>query len=475
MSTHRAAIYARISSDDGSALGVARQIADCRKLAETKGWTVVETYVDNDVSASNGKVRPEYVRLLQTLTDGRADALVVWDIDRLTRTPRELEDVVDLADKHGVALASVGGEVDLATPQGRLTARLKGNVAKHEVEQQSRRLKRKFLERAEAGKPHGKVAYGYRRRAVLDDDGRRVGSVELLDEAQAAVVREAARRLLAREPVRRIVVDLNTRGVPTPRGNQWDATMLRQVMLRQRNAGRRVHRGEVIGKGDWPALLDEDTFDRLHAMLTDPGRRTTRGNEVKHLLSGIARCGIDGSGIEGCDGTMRVTNARMNGTKHAPTSYNCRKCNRVRRKKADVDELVEGVIVARLELPDGPDLLAGDPVALRDATERVEALQARLDLAADNYAEGKITAEQMTRITAKLRPQLDEARATVRQAAPSPDLAKFASGAVAEAWKSAEIEIKRAVISLLMEVTIMPAGSGGRFDPESVLIEWRHA
>ena len=141
MTPHRAALYARISSDDGTALGVGRQLEDCRKLAAEKGWTVVETFIDNDVSASNGKARPEYGRLLQALTDGRADALVVWDIDRLTRTPRELEDVVDLADKHGVALASVGGEVDLATPQGRLTARLKGNVARHEVEQQSRRLK----------------------------------------------------------------------------------------------------------------------------------------------------------------------------------------------------------------------------------------------------------------------------------------------------------------------------------------------
>lgn len=469
MTTVRAAIYARISSDDGTALGVGRQVADCRALAETKGWHVCETFVDNDVSASSGKTRPEYVRLLAALQEGRADALVVWDIDRLTRTPRELEDVVDLADRHGVALASVGGEVDLATPQGRLTARLKGNVARHEVEQQSRRLKRKFQERAEAGKPHGKVAYGYQRRAVHDDAGQVVGSVELLDEAEAAVIREGARRLLAREPMRRVVVDLNARGVSTPRGGSWDSTMLRQVLLRQRNAGRRVHRGEVIGNGDWPALLDEDTFDRLHAMLTDPARRTTRGNEVKHLLSGIARCGL-----EDCDGTMRVTNARTHGTRRAPTSYNCRKCNRVRRKKTDVDELVEAVLVARLERPDGPDLLAGDPAGSREAAERVEALQARLDLAADNYAEGSITANQMTRITAKLRPQLDDARARLRLAAPSPDLARFSAGHVREAWETAAIEIKRAVISMLVDVTILPAGSGGRFDPDSVRIDWRN-
>lgn len=68
--------------------------------------------------------------MMDALRAGRLDALVCWDVDRLTRTPRELEDVVDLAEHRGVALASVGGEIDLATPQGRLTARIKASVAR---------------------------------------------------------------------------------------------------------------------------------------------------------------------------------------------------------------------------------------------------------------------------------------------------------------------------------------------------------
>ncbi|MBA2549620.1 MAG: recombinase family protein, partial [Nocardioidaceae bacterium] len=160
----RAAIYARISSDDGSALGVGRQVQDCTREAERRGWTVAETFVDNDVSASTGRKRPEYERMVKALQGGEYAALVVWDVDRLTRTPAELEDFISLADVRSVALASVGGEIDLGTPQGRLTARIKGSVARHEVEQSSRRLRRKFLERAEQGKPHGQVAYGYQRQ-----------------------------------------------------------------------------------------------------------------------------------------------------------------------------------------------------------------------------------------------------------------------------------------------------------------------
>lgn len=72
----------------------------------------------------------------------------MWDVDRFTRTPRELEDVIDHADRLGSKLASAGGDIDLATEQGRLMARMKGTVARYEVEQQRRRLKAKHRELA---------------------------------------------------------------------------------------------------------------------------------------------------------------------------------------------------------------------------------------------------------------------------------------------------------------------------------------
>lgn len=448
-----AALYARISSDDGTALGVARQLEDCRREAERRGWAVASQYVDNDVSAFSGKARPEFDRLLADVRAGRVGAVVVWDVDRLTRTPRELEAVIDLFDAHRVDLASVGGEIDLGTPQGRLTARLKGAVARHEVEQSSRRLRRKMQERAEAGKPHGRVAYGW----------RRVDGVDVLDDAEAAVVREIARRLLARESARSVWRDLNARGVPSPGGAAWSGAILRQTMLRERNAGRRTHRGEVVGKGAWEAIVDDDTHDRVVALLRDPERVVSRGSERRWLLSGIARCGR-------CGTPMQVNH----GGGRAGAAYTCPGCHRVRRAVHHVDAFVEAVVVARLSEPDGPDLLAGDPDALREARDAAEALRARLDLAADQYADGAITADQLRRITARLRPRLDDAEARARAAAPAPELAAVANGAAA-AWGDTPLEARRAVINALMTVTILPSGPGQRFDPERVVISWRYA
>src|SRR6516164_6637091 len=126
-----AGIYLRISDDRlGEGAGVARQLVDCRALAERKGWPIVDVYEDNDVSAYRGKPRPEYRRMLADLSAGLLDAVVVWDLDRLFRQPRELEAFLDVCDAAGVTnLATVTGDVDLGTHDGRFTARILGAVA----------------------------------------------------------------------------------------------------------------------------------------------------------------------------------------------------------------------------------------------------------------------------------------------------------------------------------------------------------
>src|SRR5436305_14744324 len=92
-------IYARISSDrEGDQLVVGRQIEDCKGLAAERGWIVADLYVDDDISASSGKRRHEYERLLVDLRSGRIQGIVVWHLDRLHRQPRDLEAFIDLCD-----------------------------------------------------------------------------------------------------------------------------------------------------------------------------------------------------------------------------------------------------------------------------------------------------------------------------------------------------------------------------------------
>jgi DNA invertase Pin-like site-specific DNA recombinase len=463
----RAGVYVRISQDVlETGLGVERQSKDCRALAKRKGWTVVEEFRDNDVSASRGKVRPAYTDLMTKLQAGHLDALVVWDVDRLTRTPRELEDVVDLAEKRGLQLASVGGEIDLATPQGRLTARIKGSAARHEVEQLSRRVKAKHAELAERGASVGPIAYGWQRERSFDQSGRQTGYRDVLHPEQAAVLREAAAAVLAGDSLASICRRLNDRGVPAPKSKAWSLTILRSLLLRERNACRRVHQGRVVGMGDWDRLFDDETQERLRAILRDPSRRTSRDNSIKYLLTGIAKCGV-------CGTPLRV----LPDKNRATLRYICNGGWHVSRSLPALDAFVSDILIARLSQPDA---LALFDDSSNDDVEKlrvqVAALRAKLNLAADQYSDDVIDAEQFARVSAKIRPQLATLEAQLRSSSTAPDLLDLAIPDIADKWDDVPLMRRRKVISALVDVTVNRVtrhGTGTGFDHEAVRVNWK--
>ncbi|ORM09985.1 hypothetical protein A5N74_23885 [Prescottella equi] len=154
---HSAAIYARISSDQtGEGLGVARQLEDCRKLAADRGWIVGDEYIDNDVSAFKSRRRPEYERMLADLDAGDRDAVIVYNADRLTRRPIELEEFVTLCLRAGVQqVATVTADIEIGNDDGLFMARVLAAVAAKESARKSERIKRKAQQLAEQGMPHG--------------------------------------------------------------------------------------------------------------------------------------------------------------------------------------------------------------------------------------------------------------------------------------------------------------------------------
>src|SRR3954452_4456617 len=123
--------------------------------------------------------------------------------------------------------------------------------------------------------------------------------------------------------------------------------MVRARVLRERNAGLRGHRGEVVGDGAWEPILDRGRFEQLRAGLSDPARKTSSGTAAAHLLSGIARCGV-------CGATLRVAlNRRV-------PSYRCSERGCVIRRQADVDDLVTRIVLGRLAAGDAVELLTPD-------------------------------------------------------------------------------------------------------------------
>lgn len=457
----RVATYCRISDDrGGQALGVKRQGEDCEALVEARGWQLARRFVDNDMSAYSGKPRPGYAQLLDAVRGGLVDGIVAWHPDRLHRSPGELEDFLTVVEQHDVVVETVrAGKWELSTPSGRMTARILGSVARGESEHKSDRVRRALEQRADMGRSHGRVAYGWT-RTVLPDGSK----VETVNDAQAALVRDLALRIVRGESLRSIVTDLNTRGIPSPAGKPWAKVMLRHVVCRERNVGLRVYRGEVIGPGDWPPILDRALWEQLRAVLADPSRRTSASSAAVHLLSGLARCGV-------CGGPMR---AAVNRT---VPSYRCADRSCVSRNRADLDALVTGLVVERLSRPDAAALFAPVDDRAREAASEAAEVRARLDNAADDYADGAIDREQFHRITERLRPRLDAAQARARVVDSSPLLSGLVGARdVQSVWDSLPLSRRRGAVDLLLTVSVLRTKPGARtFDPGCVEIQWRSA
>jgi hypothetical protein len=389
---------------------------------------------------------------------GLVDGIVAWHPDRLHRSPRELEDFLALVEQHGVAVETVrAGKWDLSTPSGRMTARILGSVARGESEHKSDRVRRALEQRAGMGRAHGRIAYGWS-RTVLPDGTK----VEVVDEAQADLVREMAGRIVAGHSLRSIVADLNSRGIGSPSGKPWAKVMVRALVVRERNVGLRVHRGEVVGQGDWSPILDRGLWEQVRAVLADPARKTSSSSAAVHLLSGIARCGV-------CGASMR---ASMNRT---VPSYRCATSACVSRNRADLDDLVTRVVLARLARPDAADLLSPPDERNRLAVAEVAELRARLDTAADDYADGTLDREQFHRITERLRPRIVAAQVRARVVDSSPLLDGLVGAEdVRKVWDELPLSRLRGVVDLLLSVRVLRTRSGARvFDPEAIDLTWK--
>lgn len=446
----RVAIYVRISLDrTGAGLGVERQEEDCRELAQRQGWTVVEVFSDNDISAYSGRRRPAYEQLLAAVEAGEVDAVVAWHTDRLHRSPAELERYIAVCDARGVPTATVrSGTLDLTTATGRMTARVVGAVSRMESEQKSERLRSQRKQvMANGGWIGGRRPFGY------EADGMTVHPVE------GPAVADAIRRALAGESMRSIAREWNDRGLLTTTGATWYGANLIQVLMRPRNAGLVGNRRQVLGVARWEPLIDRDTWEAFRAMVTDPSRLSHRGNtSIKLLGSYLFRCAR-------CDQPMRSGGIGARGQ----SRYTCLSFHS-RRASEPIDDYVRAAVVEILNR-DGAGLIQ-QAKELSVERDRLAVLRARADELAVQWVDLGMTADQFKAANGRINSEAAELVRVLAQATAGSVLAGVADADdPGAAFAALDIDRQRAVIDALMEVRIVPAPAGRKgFYPDSVVI-----
>ena len=463
-----AAIYARISADvEGKSLGVQRQVEDCRKLAADRGWPVGAEYVDNDVSAFSGKPRREYARMLADLESGARDAVIVYNLDRLHRRPVELEEFVALCERVGVSqVATVTADIDLGNDDGLFMARIFAAFAAKESGRKSARIRRKLLQNAEQGLPHGSVRpFGYEADKIT------------IREDEAAVVREMVDSYLAGQSIKSLTVWLNESAIAPAVAKSWQTSAVRQILCSGRIAGLREHRGQVIGPAKWPAIITPAERDRVLARIASRSVTKTRAART-YLLSGMLRCGRCGNRL--------FSQARHVNPDNRVRRYVCLKgpdhggCGRLTVVAEPVEHLLTDAVLTRLDSPHLAKVLAGKSSPDRDfaaLAAAVEADQARLDELAGLYAEGVISAREWIAARDPITARITQARRNIAQATDTSAVYELAGtgGTLAKQWPDLDLDRQQAIINAVLDHAVIAPGTPGsrRLDINRVQPHWR--
>jgi DNA invertase Pin-like site-specific DNA recombinase len=444
-----------------------------RKHAAAEGYEVVAEFTDDRKSAwRRGSRRPGYDAMRQLVESGEADAPLAADLERLLREDEAGAWWLKAYEGGTVRHMKFAdqGDLDLKRAEDRRLLKERVAAAVYYSDRLSEKVRRTVDQRVEDGLWTSGRPYGYR---IVRADGGEGKTLEP-DAAEAKVVRSMYEAALNGHSMKAIARDLNEQLIPTAHGaEQWRATAVRSVLLAPRNAGLRVRRGEVVGKGAWQPIVDNRTFDRVTAILSDDSRlQRTRGD--RYLLTGLVFCDCG-----------RQLIARPLGGKRRYVCHDPDRPNGSRTHLGIQAGLVEGYVIREaLNRPDPGTVTVSDPAeADPELAAELADVEARIAQAQDDYADGVFDRAGYKRVADRLTKRRDELEAQLAEAAAPRRptygwLREWAARGFPEPWEDeAELtnpETAAWIRTVVERVTVKRVGRGTRVPVEKrVKIRWR--
>lgn len=445
----RAVIYCRVSQGRDSELNAERQLGACQQLAELRGYDVVEVVVDQPVEVPSGTVRPGFERVLDMATTSAVDVVVCWHVNRLAPSEADLQRVLDV----GVGVDPVRvSRLDSHDPSGALAAELRGLTSAHKAARQRATVRQR--ERAGVLPPR---TWGYEDGKPTDECRRVIPAIHTAFQESGNIA----------DAVRTFARMTNAKA---------SRAQVRGHLQRPAYAGLVVVDGEVdpTAQPQWQPVIDEATWRRTQALLSQPARQRTSHERglVKALGSALYVCGECGQLMTG--GGLSAAGHPM---------YRCSSGKHTNRGQAAIDTVVLSVLTAGL-VSAGVHFTTEDTASARDADKAaaIEAelhdRRARLAQFTEDYAAGLLPRsvaldgiEQQRQQVTSLEQELATTRPTNRSTVRAYSLPLTIS--------SMPLHALRQLVAACVRVTVYSqvggkrrAGAPALPRPESVRIEW---
>jgi site-specific DNA recombinase len=300
--TIRCAIYTRKSSEEGldqefNSLDAQREAAEAYIVSQkAEGWTALADRYDDGGYSGGSMERPALDRLLRDIDRGKIDCVVVYKVDRLSRSLLDFSRILETFERHGVSFVSVTQQFNTTHSMGRLTLNILLSFAQFEREIIGERIRDKLAAQARKGKWTGGAP-------VLGYDVDRSGPSPrlVINAKEASRVREMFRMYLQEASLLPVVKDLARRGWVNKRretkkgkklgGRPFDKATLYQLLTNPTYTGKMRYKDELHA-GEHKAIINQELFDKVGKQLKFNGR--TGGVEVRNkygaLLRGLLRC-----------------------------------------------------------------------------------------------------------------------------------------------------------------------------------------
>jgi len=460
-----AAIYVRISNDETrEGVGVERQIKDCKALAEKQGWAVGEVFRDNDTSAYKRKrnaqgvlrvVRPEFTKMLQGFVDQNFHTMVAYNLDRVARDPRDLEDLIDIVQEAKIKVASVSGDLRLDSDDAIAMARVMVAFANKASADTSRRVTRAMIDlAANGGFTGGGRRFGYNQDCTQ------------LHADEAEILKGMYDKVLAGESLRSIQRALQDEGVKGARGNTITVSNVNLLLRRPMHAGFATYKGQIVGKSQAPKIISEAKWKKVIAILDDASRKSSVGKPAKSLLAPFLYC-------DKCK--TKMGKVVRSGHASSYVYYGCAsRCRHVRLEALDAH--VADVLLTKI----AKDLAnVKPPVKITKATpaHEVEAAKWRDELAdlQRMFAAGEISAKTFGAGSTSAETKLAALEKLTAKAAGKPATEALTKGKdIYAAWAAMDDEGRRQVIrEEIDKIVVGPSVRGEPLDMSNVKIDWK--
>jgi len=281
----RCAVYTRKSSEEGleqefNSLHAQREACESYIASQrSEGWVLVRDQYDDGGISGGTLERPGLKRLMADIEDGLVDVVVVYKIDRLSRSLVDFAKLVEVFDRNSVTFVSVTQSFNTTTSMGRLTLNILLSFAQFEREVTAERIRDKVAASRKKGMWMGGVPpFGYR------VENRKL----LVDADTAAHVRWIFARFIEIGSCTVLAREVDARGLGTPRGNRIDKKYLYRMLSNRAYLGESVHKGDSY-PGEHDAIIDRETWDKVHASLQEsPRKRAARTRaDTPALLKGL--------------------------------------------------------------------------------------------------------------------------------------------------------------------------------------------